>query len=119
MVLVSVDGMTATTIPELEIETHERFRRLGDAIAKEPALLTSAVRATILAVVAFGVKWSPEAIGATMLAVEAWLALVTRAFSVPARQVQTQVATAVAVERANITDFLAAQRPLRVRPATT
>lgn len=45
---------------------------------REPALIAGAVRAIILAAVAFGLRWTPEQIGALMLAVEAVLTLLVR-----------------------------------------
>lgn len=45
---------------------------------KEPVAIAGALRAIILCAVAFGLKWTPEQIGATMLAVEAVLTLITR-----------------------------------------
>jgi hypothetical protein len=45
---------------------------------KEPVVIAGAVRAIILAAVAFGLELTPEQIAATMLAVEAVLTLLTR-----------------------------------------
>ena len=51
---------------------------------REPVAVAAAVRAVILAVVAFGVKLTAEQIAATMVAVEAVLAVaVRRKVSVP------------------------------------
>jgi hypothetical protein len=44
----------------------------------EPTLLAGAVRAIIAAAVTFGLKWTPDQIGSTILAVEAVLTLVNR-----------------------------------------
>lgn len=44
----------------------------------EPVAIASAIRAIIVMAVAFGLKWTPEQIGATMLAVEAVLGLIIR-----------------------------------------
>lgn len=96
-------------------EPQPLWQRLARSVAREPNLLLSAVRASLLAAVGFGFQFSPEAIAALMLAVEAWLALLARAFSVPTALVATQVEEAKKIERAEIHDFLAAQRPLRVQ----
>lgn len=45
---------------------------------REPVAIAAAIRALILCAVAFGLHWSPEQIAATMIAVEAILALITR-----------------------------------------
>lgn len=45
---------------------------------KEPVAIAAAIRAVLLAAVAFGLKWTPEQIAALMIAVEAVLAVVTR-----------------------------------------
>ena len=45
---------------------------------REPALIAGAVRAIILAAVAFGLRWTPEQIGALMLALEAVLTVLVR-----------------------------------------
>lgn len=50
---------------------------------REPVLWATAIRTVILLGVAFGLKWSPEQIAATMLAVEAVLALIVRPIVVP------------------------------------
>lgn len=49
----------------------------------EPVVLTAAVRAVILAVIAFGLNISAEQVAAVMLAVEAVLAVVVRAKVTP------------------------------------
>jgi hypothetical protein len=90
--------------------------RTVDVLAREPQLLLSAVRASLLAAVSFGLGWSPEAIGAVMIALEAWLALASRVMSVPRRAVDGQVKAAVAVERAEITDYLHAAEQAKARP---
>lgn len=50
---------------------------------REPVLWTTAIRSVILALVAFGLDWTAQQIGATMLAVEAILALITRSQTTP------------------------------------
>lgn len=50
---------------------------------REPVLWATAVRSLILLGVAFGLHWTPEQIAATMIAVEAVLALVVRSTVVP------------------------------------
>jgi hypothetical protein len=45
---------------------------------REPVAITAAIRAIILLATAFGLQWSAEQIAATMVAVEAVLALLTR-----------------------------------------
>jgi hypothetical protein len=94
--------------------------KLAATVAREPALLTSAVRASLLAAAGFGLDWSPEAIAGLMIALEAWLALITRSFSVPTSEVNTKIDEAKAVQRVEIHDYLAGGRPLRAaRPNPT
>lgn len=50
---------------------------------REPVLWTTAIRSLILLGTAFGLKWSAEQIAATMIAVEAILALVVRSSVTP------------------------------------
>jgi hypothetical protein len=50
---------------------------------REPVAIAAAIRSLILCAVSFGLQWTPEQIGATMLAVEAVLALVTRSQTTP------------------------------------
>lgn len=45
---------------------------------REPVAIAAAIRSLVLLGVAFGLKWSPEQIAATMVAVEAVLALIVR-----------------------------------------
>ena len=45
---------------------------------KEPVRIAAAIRAIILAAVAFGLEWTPEQIASIMLAVECVLVLVVR-----------------------------------------
>ncbi len=52
---------------------------------REPVAITAATRATVLCAVAFGLKWTPEQIAATMVALEAILALVVRSQVSPTR----------------------------------
>lgn len=49
----------------------------------EPVALAAAVRAIILAFVAFGLEWTPEQVAALMLAVEAVLAVFVRSKVTP------------------------------------
>jgi hypothetical protein len=55
---------------------------------REPVVIAAAVRAIIVCAVAFGLKWTPEQIGATMLAVEAILAVITRQSVTPNQTVR-------------------------------
>lgn len=50
----------------------------GGGMNREPVAIAAAVRAVILAGVAFGLEWTGEQVAALMLAVEALLALVVR-----------------------------------------
>lgn len=50
---------------------------------REPVAIAGAIRAIILCAVAFGLQWTPEQIGATMLAVEAVLTLIIRSRVTP------------------------------------
>lgn len=56
-------------------------------IAREPALVTSAVRALLYCAILFGLALSAEQMAAVVLAVEAVLALVTRAVVTPTSEV--------------------------------
>lgn len=56
-------------------------------ITREPALVTSAIRATLYAAVLFGLPLSVEQSAGVLLAVEAILALVTRAVVTPSAEV--------------------------------
>lgn len=60
-------------------------------LLNEPVLIASAIRAVILAGATFGVDISPEQIAALMIAVEAVLALVTRALVVPNQLAEARV----------------------------
>ena len=64
---------------------------------REPALIAGAVRAIILAAVAFGLRWTPEQIGALMLALEAVLTVLVRqsstAIAAPVLSAGTEVTT--------------------------
>ena len=51
----------------------------GTIWGREPVLITSAVRAALLAAVGFGLRLEPEAVAGLMVAVEAILAVVVRA----------------------------------------
>ncbi len=59
-------------------------------ITREPALITSAVRAVLYCGVLFGLDLTVEQIAGVVLSLEAVLALVTRALSVPASEVVAQ-----------------------------
>ncbi len=59
-------------------------------ITREPALITSAVRAVLYCAVLFGLSLTVEQIAGVVLSLEAVLALVTRALSVPASEVVAQ-----------------------------
>lgn len=63
---------------------------IAQRIAREPALITSAVRAVLYCGVLFGLDLSVEQIAGVVLSLEAVLALVTRALSVPASEVVAQ-----------------------------
>lgn len=58
----------------------------------EPVLIGAAIRAVILAAVAFGVAISAEQLAALMVAVETVLALVTRALVTPNQLAEDRVA---------------------------
>lgn len=66
-------------------------------ILKEPTLFAGAVRAVILCAVAFGLRLTPEQIGATMLAVEAVLTLLNRAVVTPTSQPTLALGTPVTI----------------------
>jgi hypothetical protein len=59
-------------------------------ITREPALITSAIRAGLYCAVLFGLPLSDEQTAGVLLAVEAVLALVTRAVVTPAAEVVAQ-----------------------------
>lgn len=60
-------------------------------IFNEPVLLGTAIRAIILAGIAFGLNVTPEQLAAVMLAVEAVLALITRAVVTPNHLAEARV----------------------------
>ena len=60
-------------------------------LLNEPVLIGAAIRAVLLAVIAFGVNMTMEQFGAVMLAVEAVLALVTRALVTPNQLAEARV----------------------------
>lgn len=60
-------------------------------LLNEPVLIAGAVRAIILAAMAFGVGITVEQLGALMLAVEAVLAMVTRAVVTPNQLAEARV----------------------------
>jgi hydrogenase-4 membrane subunit HyfE len=62
------------------------------SLLNEPVLIATAIRAVILAAVAFGLKWSAEQVAALMIAVEAILALITRALVTPNQLAEQRVA---------------------------
>jgi hypothetical protein len=59
-------------------------------IAREPALITSAVRAALYCAVLFGLPLTDEQTAGVLLAVEAVLALATRALVTPTAEVVVQ-----------------------------
>jgi hypothetical protein len=59
-------------------------------ITREPALITSAIRAGLYCAVLFGLPLTDEQTAGVLLAVEAVLALVTRAVVAPAAEVVVQ-----------------------------
>ena len=61
-------------------------------LLNEPVLIGGAIRAVILAAVAFGLDVTPEQLAALMLAVETVLALVTRALVTPNQLAEARVA---------------------------
>lgn len=61
-------------------------------LLSEPVLIGAAIRAVILAVSAFGFEMSPERMAALMGAVEAVLALFTRAVVTPNQLAEARVA---------------------------
>lgn len=61
-------------------------------VLNEPVLLGAAIRLSILAVMAFGVRVTPEQLAAVMAALEAILALATRAFVTPNHLAEARVA---------------------------
>ena len=63
---------------------------LWQRIAREPALITSAVRAALYCAVLFGLPLTDEQTAGVLLAVEAVLALITRAVVTPASEVVAQ-----------------------------
>jgi hypothetical protein len=61
-------------------------------LMNEPVLLGGAIRAVLLAGMAFGLTVTPEQLAAVMLAVEAVLALFTRAIVTPNQLAEARVA---------------------------
>lgn len=61
-------------------------------LLNEPVLLGAAIRAIILAGVAFGLPVSPEQLASLMLAVEAVFAVVTRTIVTPNHLAEARVA---------------------------
>lgn len=64
-------------------------------VFNEPVMLASAVRAVILAVASFGFPMTTEQIATTMFAVEALLAVLTRAVVVPVKLVEERIEAGV------------------------
>ena len=52
-------------------------------LQNEPVMIAAAIRAVIVAAIAFGLDMTPEQMGSLMLAVEAILAVVTRSQVTP------------------------------------
>lgn len=67
-------------------------------INAQPTLVATAVRAILLAAIAFGLKWTVEQLGAFMLAVEAILALFNWSKVTPTAAPSLPVGTPVKVE---------------------
>lgn len=84
------------------------IRRVVSVLAGEPALLSTAIRSSMLAAIAFGLDWSGEAVAAAAIAVESWTALLTRVFAVPSREVAATVRAAVDARDRETAEFLAA-----------
>ncbi len=61
-------------------------------LLNEPVLIGAAIRAVILAAVAFGFDVTAEQVAALMVAVESVMALVTRAMVVPNKLAEERVA---------------------------
>lgn len=61
-------------------------------LLNEPVLLGAAIRLTLIAVMAFGAHMTMEQVAAIMAAVEAILALLTRAFVTPNHLAEARVA---------------------------
>jgi hypothetical protein len=66
-------------------------------LTAEPTLLTTAVRASLLCAIGFGLSWSTEQLAGFMVAVEAWLALFARAHVTPEVKVQERVDEATVI----------------------
>lgn len=47
-------------------------------LAREPVVIAAAIRAVLIAAMAFGLNWSPEQMAAVMGAVEGLLAVIVR-----------------------------------------
>ena len=72
------------------------FRYIGAVVARNPVAITTAIRAIITAAVAFGLDWSAQQVGATILAVEAILAVFTRDAVTPNVHIERKVQERVA-----------------------
>lgn len=75
------------------------MRRLVDALGAEPVVLANAIKTTGYAIAAFGVKLSPEQLGAIIVAVEAWNAFLVRLVVTPTRSAQLHELEAARVAR--------------------
>jgi hypothetical protein len=60
-------------------------------LLNEPVLIGTAIRAVVLAGMAFGLQITPEQLAAVMLAIEAVLALVTRTLVTPNQLAEARV----------------------------
>lgn len=63
------------------------LQAIWNSITSEPNLTAGFVRALILCAVTFGLQWTPEQIGATMLVLESFLTMVTRQAVTPNKDV--------------------------------
>jgi hypothetical protein len=61
-------------------------------LLNEPVMIATAIRSILLALTAFGLGWTAEQIAAVMIAVEAVLGLITRAFVTPNQLAEERVA---------------------------
>jgi hypothetical protein len=90
--VVAVFVFAALVLVSFILALNRRDTRMNFSnLLNEPVLIGVAIRATILAVAAFGFKITVDQIAAVMLAVEAVLALVTRAMVAPNKLVQERM----------------------------
>lgn len=68
---------------------------MNTIFGREPAVIAGAIRAIILCATAFGLHWTAEQIGATMLAVEAVLTVIVRQSVTPVASPQLPAGTSV------------------------